>query len=268
LNFSGAASLTLLLANAKLKLGKMPSRVPHYVAPPLSKMSGQMSNSQSCNQLKTPRREFLLSLLSVSALASTSHLTSAVGQTSSCKFSANPKVELLTEPTGRKIRLLEQFTFTDSNGRRWPVPPGAIADGASIPWQFWSIIGGPLDGPYRNPSIVHDYYCDSRTRKSLDVHAMFYSAMLCAEVGPKRAFIMYEAVKRFGPYWKDPMPLPAKCEDATDDYDFALCTQNASPPERLTPALTKKDLESFIQEFSSQADLGDLQKLQGVVNKL
>src|SRR5712692_9140850 len=33
---------------------------------------------------------------------------------------------------------------------------------ASIPRAFWSVIGGPLEGQYRNASVFHDVACDQK----------------------------------------------------------------------------------------------------------
>ena len=66
---------------------------------------------------------------------------------------------------GRTMRLTEPFEYVGPDGRKWPVPTGTVVDGASIPQSFWSVIGGPFEGMYRKPSVVHDYYCGARTRK-------------------------------------------------------------------------------------------------------
>lgn len=123
-------------------------------------------------------------------------------------FSGNPVVEFL--PDGRKIKLREAFIYTDPDGNVWPVPVNYIADGASIPRGLWTPVGGPLDGPYRDASIVHDYYCehfDTRWNESykLDwksVHRAFYQGLLARGVGPKKAKLMYGAVYYCGPRWE------------------------------------------------------------------
>jgi len=110
---------------------------------------------------------------------------------------------LVTEwlDNGRDMKLQKDFGYVDPVGRHWPVPAGTVVDGASIPRVFWSLIGGPFEGPYRKPSVVHDYYCDVRTRSWQDAHRIFYDGMLCAGVGTIKAKIMYYAVYRFGPRW-------------------------------------------------------------------
>lgn len=102
---------------------------------------------------------------------------------------------------GRSMRLKQTFGYVAANGRQWNVPINTIVDGASIPRVFWSLIGGPFEGLYRDASIIHDYYCDIRTQPWTDVHRMFYYAMLCSGVSDLKARIMYYAVYRFGPRW-------------------------------------------------------------------
>ena len=75
-------------------------------------------------------------------------------------YSAEPKTEWLKD--GRKMKLLEQVTYTDPAAKVWIAPAGWIVDGASIPRAFWSVIGGPLEGQYRNASVFHDVACDQK----------------------------------------------------------------------------------------------------------
>src|SRR5215471_561969 len=91
---------------------------------------------------------------------------------------------LVLEPLadGRLMRLVEPFGFLDPEQKRWPVPPGAKVDGASIPQALWSLIGGPFEGKYRDASVVHDYYCDVRTEPWRAVHKVFYNAMRASDV--------------------------------------------------------------------------------------
>ncbi|MEQ0314415.1 DUF1353 domain-containing protein [Klebsiella sp. GB_Kp051] len=102
---------------------------------------------------------------------------------------------------GRSMQLKRPFGYISMNDREWNVPIDTIVDGASIPRVFWSLIGGPLEGPYRNASIVHDHFCDIRTQPWPDVHRMFHDAMLCSGVPYLKARIMFYAVYRFGPRW-------------------------------------------------------------------
>lgn len=113
-----------------------------------------------------------------------------------------PQLEL--EDDGRNATVLAPITYFGPEGMEWPVPTGAVCDGASIPQAFWTIIGGPFEGKYRNASIVHDRYCVTKSRPWRVTHLMFWQAMRCSGVGAARAAVMYYAVRRFGPRWPDP----------------------------------------------------------------
>jgi endonuclease I/V8-like Glu-specific endopeptidase len=110
-----------------------------------------------------------------------------------------PEVAWLDD--GRTMKLLKSLTYTTESGERWPAEAGIVVDGASIPRAFWSLIGGPFEGRYRNASIIHDRYCDLRTRTWKATHRMFHDAMRCSMVPPLKAKVMFYAVQRFGPRW-------------------------------------------------------------------
>jgi endonuclease I len=110
-----------------------------------------------------------------------------------------PEVALLDE--GRTVKLLKPLTYVAESGERWPVEAAVVVDGASIPRAFWSLIGGPFEGRYRNASIVHDRYCDLRSRSWEATHRMFHDAMRCSGVPLLKAKVMFYAVYRFGPRW-------------------------------------------------------------------
>lgn len=126
-------------------------------------------------------------------------------------YEGTPLSEWLSD--GRHMQLKRPFAYIAAGGERWAVPAEAIVDGASIPRPFWSVIGGPFEGQYRDASIVHDYYCDEKSRAWKATHRMFYEAMRCSGVGPVQAKVMFYAVYRFGPRWSLPgsgvLELPA-----------------------------------------------------------
>ncbi|RYU87834.1 DUF1353 domain-containing protein [Mucilaginibacter terrigena] len=103
---------------------------------------------------------------------------------------------------GRSMKLNKEFGYIDPNGKKWDVPKNTIVDGASIPQIFWTIIGGPFEGTYRNASVVHDYYCVVKTEDWKDVHLMFYNACLTGGTNLIKAKIMYAAVYAGGPRWR------------------------------------------------------------------
>jgi len=114
-------------------------------------------------------------------------------------FSGELQVEFLSD--GRLMKLKKRYKFTGPDGVQWPVPKGAVTDGASIPRIFWPIVGGPFEGKYRNAAVVHDYYCSQRVRQAQAVHKMFYDAMIASDVKMRDAKILYFAVRLGGPKW-------------------------------------------------------------------
>jgi hypothetical protein len=111
------------------------------------------------------------------------------------------EVRTVWQGDGRSMMLLDTLVFIDSNGRTWTAPETSIVDGASIPRFFWRLIGSPFVGKYRRASVVHDVYCKQQTRPYKQVHKMFHDAMLCDGVSKSKAWVMYQAVKHFGPKW-------------------------------------------------------------------
>jgi hypothetical protein len=167
---------------------------------------------------------------------------------------------------GRSMRLLEPFEYVATDGRRWPVPKDAVVDGASIPQVFWSLIGSPFSGLYRAPSVVHDYFCEVRTRRSADVHRTFYDAMLSAGVEARRAWLMYQAVVKFGPHWDDPQ-VPPGCEIVDRNYDFNRCARNAPKPPVQRRLVDSVNLREFAKEIEGQIEPSDLAALRKIAEQ-
>jgi hypothetical protein len=115
-------------------------------------------------------------------------------------FGPRPQTEWLDD--GRDMQLLRPFVYTDPNGRIWTAAQGMKVDGASIPPALWAFVGGPLEGKYRNASVVHDTECELKLREWRDVHRMFYYAVRAGGVGVTKGKLMYAAVYFFGPRWK------------------------------------------------------------------
>jgi hypothetical protein len=144
------------------------------------------------------------------------------------KFTGRVAVEWLTGQTPeRDMRLLEAFVFTDSQGKEWAVPAGAVVDGASIPQGFWSIAGSPFTGNYRRASVVHDYFCDQKTQPWINVHRMFFAAMIAGGVGELEAKIFYAAVYAGGPRWKTIITKNLEGEDEK----FVIPQTTSVPPQ-------------------------------------
>ncbi|MGA2995119.1 DUF1353 domain-containing protein [Bradyrhizobium sp.] len=106
-------------------------------------------------------------------------------------------------PDGIHMELVDKFGFRDKRGLDWMVPKGTRVDGASIPQALWSIVGSPFTGKYRDASVIHDFYCDTRIRPWREVHGVFYEAMIVSDVSEARAKLMYAAVYFAGPRWSN-----------------------------------------------------------------
>jgi hypothetical protein len=145
---------------------------------------------------------------------------------------------------GRRMKLLADVIYKDSAGLEWPVPAGWEVDGASIPPAAWSFIGGPFEGKYRDASVIHDYYCDKKSRPWQAVHLVFHDAMLCCGVKQGQARLMYGAVYVFGPRWtllsgqglEDPDALIVDYMPVFEKADVAelrkwIATEQPSPAE-------------------------------------
>jgi hypothetical protein len=101
---------------------------------------------------------------------------------------------------GRKVTLIEPFSYVDPAGKEWNVPGGYKTDGASVPAALWALYP-PFTGNYRSAAVIHDYYCETKQRSWEDTHKTFYFAMRAAHVDEKTAKIMYGSVYLFGPRW-------------------------------------------------------------------
>lgn len=104
-------------------------------------------------------------------------------------------------PDGRDMELVRLFEYIDSHDVIWIVPAGTRIDGASIPRVLWTLVGSPFVGKYREASVIHDHYCDTKSRHWKAVHKVFLDGMLARGVEKNQARLMYIAVYRFGPRW-------------------------------------------------------------------
>ena len=102
---------------------------------------------------------------------------------------------------GSDWKLLSDLTYIDPAGRKWKVPSGTIVNGASIPRVLWPIGGYPWDGPLGKPSVIHDYFWNTKSRSSRDVHRAFRDGLRANGVSRARAAIAYAAVRLFGGRW-------------------------------------------------------------------
>lgn len=164
------------------------------------------------------------------------------------RFSKGPLNEFLDD--GPLIKLMEDFTFTDAKGRRWIAPSGFTSDGASIPQFAKSFIGGNFDGPYRKAAIIHDYNCKRRTADWEVVHNLFYDGLRAANVGERKAMVMYLAVYHFGPRWLSKAERDKQCIGV--EFDPKKCILNNNIPPAFATPLNKQSLDEFLQDLRSR----------------
>jgi hypothetical protein len=122
-------------------------------------------------------------------------------------------------------KLLAPLTYTDRGNVPWFAPQDYVTDGATIPRPLWPIIGSPFTGNYVRAAIIHDVYCDLKSRDWKLVHRTFYDAMIAGGVSPIQAKIMYYAVYRFGPKW---------VVDKTVRCPLGFICNQAGPPLQVT----------------------------------
>lgn len=152
----------------------------------------------------------------------------------------------LVPPDGRRFSLPHDFNYLDPNKQLWEAPTGLIVDGATIPMPFWSVIGGPFEGLYREASVIHDAGCCAKTRPWREVHRMFYNAMRCSGVGWVKAKTMYLAVWAMGPRWtKLNSSMPKDC---------LLTSPSSTPPEMQSLMIPKPEIaQALVTEIRQRS---------------
>jgi hypothetical protein len=99
------------------------------------------------------------------------------------------------------MRLLVDFAFVDPAGKTWTAKTGFETDGASIPRAFWTLVGGPFEGQYREAAVIHDEYCFLKTETWQATHRVFLDGMLASGVSEELAKTLYAGVMLGGPRW-------------------------------------------------------------------
>lgn len=169
-------------------------------------------------------------------------------------FSGRPQVEF--DEQGRSMTLLSNFSFWDDKGVQWTTPKGYQADGSSIPTSLWSITGqSPFTGRHRDPSIVHDYYCDNRVRPWKQTHRMYYEGCLARRMSPAGAKMFYAAVYLGGPRWPNPLVrrgmLAPAAVSSTPIYDQTAADALINRAATLDLTQIEKEADALISGMSA-----------------
>ena len=97
-------------------------------------------------------------------------------------------------------RVKEDWTgiWTKKDGTQLLVtlPKDFRSDFASIP-KLLRWYASPI-GAWTAAAYMHDYHYSIKKWKRKDVDRMFYDVMLACHVGKKQAWVMYQAVRKFG----------------------------------------------------------------------
>lgn len=112
-------------------------------------------------------------------------------------FLGTAKTEWLVDPNGkdRDMQLLEDFKFSDPDGKIWLAPRGSVINGASIPRPLWVTVGSPYTDDYRRASIVHDVAVNTSSISRKDADVMFYHACIAGGCSKSQAKLLYAGVR-------------------------------------------------------------------------
>jgi hypothetical protein len=186
--------------------------LPHLVALRYDNFMPLYFETNDTQMISLDRRAVVLSLFAATLANKANAQVAEFG-----RFLDDLSVNLLAEAP--KMQLRERFRYEDPSHRVWTTRKGWIVDGASIPRWLWNVIGGPLNGNYRNASVIHDYYCDTRETTWQATHRVFYWAMRAGGVSESQAQMMYAGVLAGGPRWYDDqyVTLRKTTQECNDD---------------------------------------------------
>jgi hypothetical protein len=175
---------------------------------------------------------------------------------------------------GRDMALLAPSVFHQTQGpRTWIAPVGTLTDGASIPAIFWSVIGGPFEGKYRDAAVNHDYECCVKQNPWEAVHRMFYYGMMARGVEFWRAKLMYFAVYFYGPRWPEPKESAPKRGFTEGDVaraaDLFQSDSHVSLDdiEQLTPAKLRTHSVRIPPHIEGAGSLEDTRRIRAVTRE-
>jgi len=119
------------------------------------------------------------------------------------QFSGRVVLEVVNDiEFDHKLRLLEDFSFQDADGKVWLAPKGGIVDGTSVPRGLRAIPGLPFEGDYRKASVVHDFQVRAKTQPWREVHRMLYRASLVEGLNEPEAKLIYMVAYAGGGRWE------------------------------------------------------------------
>ncbi len=129
---------------------------------------------------------------------------------------------------GRKVKLLEPLAFVSGNDEAFSVPTGFVSDLASVPQRLQSVIGVWDD--HAPAAVLHDWLYATNAVDRSKADALFFEAMTSLKLNPRKAWIMWCAVRLggAGPYKTGPERMALT--NATDP-------EAQAPPEAAPPTI-------------------------------
>ena len=150
-------------------------------------------------------------------------------------FSGKVVVELLDEVEFvHKLRLVDDFAFTDAGGKVWLARKGGILDGESVPRELYSLGRLPYPAEYRKAAVVHDYFCSVRTEPWRLVHRTLYHASVVEGVSETEAKALYAVVYAGGWRWE---PKGSSCYRSCHAAVASLAWKPAATLSEVQPVL-------------------------------
>jgi len=133
------------------------------------------------------------------------------------------------------MKVLERFSYIDTERRSLEAAPGFKTDGASIPRILWTPIGSPFTGKYVKAAVIHDVGCVTHKYTWQETHRMFYEAMIDSGVDDKYAKLLYFGVRFGGPRWSLKTAEARTLDDLKDEIRDGIIVGNIE--KKTTPAL-------------------------------
>ncbi|UCD67620.1 MAG: DUF1353 domain-containing protein [Betaproteobacteria bacterium] len=99
------------------------------------------------------------------------------------------------------MRLVESFSFTQADGKIWPVPAGSVVDGRSMSPLFVRLLGHPFEGGFRQTAVVYDHAAKQQSKPWHEAQKMFLEGSIIEGILPIEAKVMYLLLNATGPRW-------------------------------------------------------------------
>ncbi len=96
---------------------------------------------------------------------------------------------------GDHMIILDEVIYTAPDGHKWVVPLGFKTDGASIPQEFWTLVGSPFTGLYRVAAVFHDAAYNNAGVSRQDADSMLRICMLELGCSQWLADVIYTGVR-------------------------------------------------------------------------